>query len=83
MIASNAYGGPASGWIGAMTGMASPARCMVSLIDRRTGRAHRVDGTPLVIHSLHPKQIADRLMQGRDPSKWEVRITALNGEGWA
>lgn len=81
MIASSAYGGPTSGWIGTITGMASPARCLVSLIDRRTGRPHRVDGTPLVIHARHPKQIAERLMQGRDASKWEVRISVLEGEG--
>lgn len=80
MFASNAYGGPNSGWIDAMTGPRSPARCLVSLIDRRTGRPHRVDGTPLVVHSLHPRQIAANLMRGRDPSKWEVRIISLPEE---
>ena len=82
MMASNAYGGPVSGWLGELAVMPSAARCAVHLVDRRTGRPHRVDGAPLVIHTRDPRETAARMLAGRDPAVWSIRITPLSPEGW-
>lgn len=49
----------------------------VRLIDRRTGRVHRVNGAPLLALSREPKAAAAQLLEGRDPALWEARIEAL------
>mgnify|MGYP000942231442 CR=1 FL=1 len=51
--------------------------CAVRLIDRRTGAAHRVNGTPLVIITCHPQEAAAELLEGRDPAHWEARIDPI------
>lgn len=48
--------------------------CAVQLFDRRTGRAHRINGTPLVIFTRNPAAAVADLLQGRDPANWEARI---------
>lgn len=53
----------------------------VRLIDRRTGAAHRVNGTPLVIFTRNPDEAEQDLLDGRDRSVWEVRVERLGGVG--
>lgn len=48
--------------------------CTVSLIDRRTGTAHRINGTPLTIRTDTPNDAAADLLRNRDPAVWDVRI---------
>jgi hypothetical protein len=57
------------------------ATCAVRLIDRRTGVAHRINGTPLVVYTREPQAAATDLLAGRDPSVWEVRVDPLEREG--
>lgn len=84
MIATNAYGSPASGWIGTlagiMTGMPKSRTCAVRLIDRRTGRPHRINGAPLVVYTRQPHLAVAELLRGRDPALWEARIEPLGTE---
>ncbi len=54
--------------------------CAVRLIDRRTGAAHRINGTPLVIYTRRPAEAAAELLQGRDPLIWEARVDAIETE---
>ena len=55
------------------------ALCAVSLIDRRTGRPHRVNGAPLVVFTRSPDSAASDLLQGRDRAIWEARVERLSG----
>lgn len=72
---------PAATWAGSMPMMQGSARaCLVRLIDRRTGAAHRINGTPLTLYSRRPNEAAAELMQGRDPSVWEARIEPIETE---
>lgn len=50
----------------------------VSLIDRRTGRPHRVNGTALSVFTRHPDEAARELLRHRDHSLWDVRIAPLS-----
>ena len=54
--------------------------CAVSLIDRRTGRPHRVNGAPLLVFTRTPDSAAIDLMRGRDPDIWETRIDPIGRE---
>lgn len=56
-----------------------PAAFSVMLIDRRTGMAHRINGTPLVIFTKDPTGAASELLHGRDATIWEARIEQLAG----
>lgn len=49
----------------------------VRLIDRRTGKAHRVNGAPLSTLSREPEIAAASLLEGRNPALWEARIETL------
>ncbi|MDR7124671.1 hypothetical protein [Pseudotabrizicola sp. 4114] len=86
MTAAFAAFHPAATWAGAMPMMQGPesaqtARaCIVRLIDRRTGAAHRINGTPLTLYTRRPAEAAAELMQGRDPSVWEARIEPIEPE---
>ncbi|MCU0899004.1 MAG: hypothetical protein MUC82_00760 [Cypionkella sp.] len=72
---------PAATWAGSMPMMQGSARaCLVRLIDRRTGAAHRINGTPLTLYSRRPNEAAAELMQGRDPLVWEARIEPIETE---
>lgn len=55
--------------------------CAVQLFDRRTGSAHRINGTPLVIYTRDPDAAVAELLEGRDPSKWEARIQEIEKGG--
>ncbi len=54
--------------------------CAVQLIDRRTGAAHRINGTPLVIYTRRPDEAVAELLRGRDARIWEARVEALEPE---
>lgn len=85
MIAANAFGMPASGWLNPLAGSAmrgDKARsCAVWLIDRRTGATHRVNGRPLVVFTRQPDQTIAEMMEGRDPTVWDTRVEAVGWEG--
>ncbi len=49
----------------------------VSLVDRRTGRIHRRNGSPLSVLTSDPKGSAEELLKGRDPTLWQARIDPL------
>ena len=53
--------------------------CIVRLIDRRTGRPHRINGSPLVLFTRRPEEVAAELLAGRDPTVWEARIEPMAG----
>lgn len=53
--------------------------CAITLIDRRTGQAHRVNGAALVSLSRDPDLAAAELLAGRDPQIWDTRIQPLPG----
>jgi hypothetical protein len=59
--------------------MAAPV-CAVRLIDRRTGRVHRVNGAPLVLFSRDTVAAAAELLLNRDRTLWDVRIDPLPAE---
>lgn len=52
--------------------------CAVTLVDRRTGAALRVNGSRLTIYTRSPALAAEELLTGRDPSVWDVRIDPLD-----
>jgi hypothetical protein len=57
---------------------ATPATiCAVSLIDRRTGSTHRVNGTPIVRITRNPVHAVGELLGGRDVAVWDVRIEPI------
>lgn len=49
----------------------------VTLIDRRTGCPHRVNGAALVALSRDPDNAAVELLAGRDARLWDARIQPL------
>ena len=53
---------------------ARAALCAITLIDRRTGRPHRVNGAALVALSRDPDTAAAELLAGRDTRFWTTRI---------
>lgn len=53
--------------------------CAITLIDRRTGRPHRVNGAALVALSRDPDAAAAELLAGRDPRIWSARVQPLPG----
>jgi hypothetical protein len=52
--------------------------CVVTLVDRRTGSALRVNGSRVVIYTRAPRIAAEELLAGRDASVWDVRIEPLD-----
>ncbi len=77
MIPEFTYGLTSSG---AVRSSRTTGTCAVHLIDRRTGAAHRINGTPLVIFTRRPDEAAADLLSGRDPAVWEVRIEPVGLE---
>ena len=57
--------------------MPAGAVCAVSLIDRRTGSALRLNGGPVVLLTRQPHEAAAELLAGRNPAVWEARIEPL------
>jgi hypothetical protein len=53
--------------------------CAVRLVDRRTGRTHRVNGSPLVLFTKNPNEAVAELLAGRDARVWEARIEPIGG----
>lgn len=51
--------------------------CVVSLIDRRTGQPHRINGASLTALTRLPDEAAAEFLAGRDPALWEVRVQRL------
>lgn len=51
--------------------------CLVQLYDRRTGRAHRVNGTPVVIYTRNPAAAVENLLEGRNAALWEARVAEI------
>lgn len=47
----------------------------VLLIDRRTGRPHRVNGIPLSVFTRNPSEAEAELLHGRDRANWEIRVS--------
>ncbi len=61
----------------------APARYAVSLIDRRTGKPHRISDIPLRLMTCDPFEAAHELMRNRDPSIWDTFIERLDAKGLA
>ncbi|HEY0213286.1 MAG TPA: hypothetical protein VGC40_06835 [Paenirhodobacter sp.] len=49
----------------------------VSLIDRRTGSLHRVNGTAQSVLTGDPQAVATEFLRNRDKSLWDVRIDPM------
>jgi hypothetical protein len=49
----------------------------VSLIDRRTGSLHRVNGMAQSVLTRDPQAVAAEFLRDRDKSLWDIRIDAL------
>lgn len=66
----------------AMSSMIAPLSqaCAVRLIDRRTGRPHRINGSPLVLFTKCPTVAVAELLSGRDPSVWEARVEQIGAD---
>ena len=52
--------------------------CVVTLVDRRTGAALRVNGARVVVYTRAPEIAAEELLSGRDPARWDVRVQPLD-----
>lgn len=63
----------------AMTDPVSQA-CAVRLIDRRTGRTHRINGSPLVLFTKTPGLAVAELLSGRDAAVWEARVEVIGAD---
>ena len=53
----------------------------VSLIDRRTGKPHRISDIPLRLMTCEPFEAAHELMRNRDPAIWDTFIERLDTKG--
>lgn len=53
--------------------------CAVRLIDRRTGTARRVNGSPLVLFSRDPAEAVAELLDGQDATVWEASAESIWG----
>lgn len=51
----------------------------VSLIDARTGRAHRIGGAVLTLFTRNPDEAASELLRNRDPQLWHVDARVFPG----
>ncbi|MCB6179964.1 hypothetical protein LHP98_17735 [Rhodobacter sp. Har01] len=55
----------------------------VRLVDRRTGKTHRINGSPLTLFTRAPEEAARELLQNRDAAVWEARVEPLGSGGRA
>ena len=53
----------------------------VQLIDRRTGRVHRINGSPLELLTRRTDEAAIELLEGRDAAVWDTRIVPIERRG--
>lgn len=70
----------ATGWL---KGDDTAATTLVQLLDRRTDAVHRVNGRPLAVW-VEAGGVSDavaRLMAGRDPGVWAVRVMEMAATG--
>ncbi len=75
---AGAYGMPRSGWFPPTeTDAARGPACAVSLVDRRTGATHRINGRPLTLLTRNPRDAVEELLAGRDTRVWEARVEVL------
>ena len=51
--------------------------CVVRLVDRRTGKAHRINGAPLTLFTCDPDEAVAELLRNRDPRIWEARVERI------
>lgn len=65
------------------TALAQRQPCAITLIDRRTGKGHRINGSPLILFSRYPEEAAATLLEERDPAVWEARIEPIVSGGRA
>ncbi|MCT8331492.1 hypothetical protein [Albidovulum sediminis] len=63
----------------AMTAPLSQA-CAVRLVDRRTGRTHRINGSPLILFTRSPDEAVAELLSGRDAAVWEARVEPIGAD---
>lgn len=49
----------------------------VRLVDRRTGKTHRINGGPLTLFTRAPDEAARELLRNRDAAVWEARVEPL------
>jgi hypothetical protein len=49
----------------------------VSLINKDTGKVHRIDDYPVTIVTADPGYIADQLLRNRNLDKWQILIVEL------
>ncbi|MEI4471460.1 hypothetical protein [Frigidibacter sp. MR17.24] len=61
---------------GHATGAAAPIYA-IQLVDRRTGRTHRVNGRALTLFSRDPALAVAELLEGRDRRHWQPRVEPL------
>lgn len=81
MTADIALSHRAAHWAAGIPALQGMSRaCAVRLIERRTGAAHRINGTPLTLFTRRPHEAAAELLAGRDASVWEVRVDPLEPE---
>ena len=52
--------------------------CAVTLVDRQTGSALRVNGSRVIVYTRAPGIATEELMSGRDPGRWDVRVQPLD-----
>jgi hypothetical protein len=77
-IQTNAWGSPTSGFHGLGHGPSESGPAFaVRLIDRRTGRPHRINGQTLTLYTRAPQEAVAELMHSRDPALWDVRVDPL------
>jgi hypothetical protein len=77
MVPAFALGLSTTGWGGLSRAGDKGGICAVRLIDRRTGAAHRINGTPLVVFTRRPDEAVADLLSGRDASVWEARVEEI------
>lgn len=79
---AGAYGMPRSGWLPAAQHASDHDQtCAVSLVDRRTGATHRINGRPLTLLTRNPQDAVAELLEGRDATVWEARVEVLGRSG--
>jgi hypothetical protein len=82
IMEAGAYGMPRSGWFPAVQHASDHGQtCAVSLVDRRTGAKHRINGRPLTLLTRNPQDAIAELLEGRDATVWEARVDVIGQAG--
>ncbi len=85
MTAMTAFGEPAPGFARLSgraqgRGQAAPTYA-VTLVDRRTGAALRLNGGPVTLYSRDPEAARAELLRSRNPALWDVRVEPIHSAG--